>query len=332
MGPTGPTGPTGTMMGPQNFTPGAMGAQGATGPTGATGGTIGVNNGINLGPTGPGPTPGFGRVFAQSVGSNPIVLQFRTLVAGTNIVITQQLTEVDIEVDDNFNWEGYQFSGGIAEVDGSGDTLTFNGAIGMTGPAILYTDVIEDTTTGNGVTIDTTSGVGVSVLGGGVKFENDMQNVTDGPTLRSTFLEFFQFGSFTTTFEFVATPGLAGDPLIMPNPLIEIQFQRIGNMVTLWLPTLVTTPATSPFGSRVIANTTPMPLIIATNTVHLDHITFDNTSGSGIFINTMVRILNQFIVIQGTFTGMTDLSGSASFSLGDMFSNNRPRAYTYYVT
>jgi hypothetical protein len=324
MGLTGPTGPTGTVMGPPNFTPGSMGATGSTGPTGATGGTIGVNNGINLGASG----PGFGGVFAQSVGSNPIVLQFRTLVAGTNIVITQQSTEVDIEVDDNFNWQGYGFTGGNAEVDnGAGNSLRFNAG------ARLLTNVVEDVG-GNGVTIDTTSGAGVLVSDGGVKFENDMQNVTDGPTLRSTFLEFFQFGSFTTRFQFVPTPGLpAGDPLF-GDPLIEISFQRIGNVVTLWLPELVTTPSTFPLmpgGTRVIANTTPMPLIIATATVHLDHITYESTSGA--FINTMVRISNQFIVIQGTQGfGITDLTGSRSFLAGELFSKNKPRAYTYYVT
>jgi hypothetical protein len=161
-----------------------------------------------------------------------------------------------------------------------------------------------------------------------------MQNVTDGPTLRSTFLEFFQFGSFTTRFQFVPTPGLpAGDPLF-GDPLIEISFQRIGNVVTLWLPELVTTPSTFPLmpgGTRVIANTTPMPLIIATATVHLDHITYESTSGA--FINTMVRISNQFIVIQGTQGfGITDLTGSRSFLAGELFSKNKPRAYTYYVT
>jgi hypothetical protein len=327
-GPTGPTGPTSTLAGNNNFTPGFQGAIGLIGPQGSTGGTIGVNNGQNIGPQG----SGFAGVFAQATGTNPLILEFRTIVADENIVITSDSNEISIAVDDNFDWTDTKFSGGgittgsAAEVDNN-SSLTFQSG------ATLFTDQIEDRApANNGVTIDTSAGVGVDILNGGMKFENDMLNITQGPTVRSTFLEFYQFGSLTTDFEFIALPGQPGG-ILFNNP-VNITYERIGNMVTVWIPEIIGTPINSGSGSRIISNVTPLPAVIRTGIVHLSHITYNRSPvGPVDYINTMIRIFDSFIQIQGTNGGTSsDLSGGLSFSAIDFFSKNRPRAYTYYIS
>jgi len=200
-GPQGDDGVTGFQ--------GIQGTQGIQGPTGEPENVDGINVG------------GGSEVFQMKVGGD---LQFRTLVEGTNITLTQNSTTIDIAVSDIFNWDNTVFIGSNGAVVDAGSSLTFSAG------ACLFTNKIDETSFEAGVTIGGETG-GVLVKDGGVKFDNNLDSLaTSGPTdlTRLTTLSYFEFGCFSTTW----TYGAAN------SSTVDVVFQRIGNTVTLFIPDL----------------------------------------------------------------------------------------------
>ena len=129
---------------------------------------------------------------------------------------------------DNFDWGDTTFSGMPGAQVESGSSLEFQDG------AILYVDEIEETTSGTGVTIDSSydgagnpqNDPGVLIRDGGVRFENRISGSNVTP--RDNFLEYYENGSFIV--DWLDQPGGATE-----QPDYEIPFQRIGNTVTLYL-------------------------------------------------------------------------------------------------
>ena len=327
MGPQGETGATNLTPGASNFTPGPPGTQGPS-PQGAQGASIGTSMGLNLGGEG----TGLANIFKE-VGPPNVTFYFRTLIDGKNIVFNVSPNEIDISVDTDFDWGITQFFGGgnasandAAEVDNA-SSLTFQSG------ATLFTDIIEDRDpSDNGTVIDTSAGNGVLFLEGGVEFQNDMFNTTLGPTVRPTFLELFEFGSFTTGFQFAAA---GGDPAKAIPGTVEIAYQRIGNVVTVFIPTITGTPINGPGvgGTSVIESTTSMPEIIRSTFNQIFHITYDSDSGgAGVFAQTMIRFAGPAINIHGPAGSLNNKNAGEGWLDIDYFSNNRPTAYTYQIS
>jgi len=342
-GPTGPAGMTGQIgdtglvgptsvvmgMGPGDIgDQGPLGPQGNPGPTGSSAiGGAGLMLGSNTG-------MGDGEIFAGETGMMPSFLQFRTLQTGPNITVVPSGMEIDIGVNSTFDWGTTTFTGGTPVLGGAADidptfSLTFNNG------ATLFTDSIEETTSDNGVIFDTSGGTGLVVKDGGVELQNDLLNGTDGPVTRPEFMDFFQYGSFDTQWRFFLTE-INSTPIgPTGSDFIPINWQRLGNVVTLFLPEITDVPTQNMTGGSVtISNllTTPIPDIIKTNRVHIDHIVYDAATGpSPAYATSMLRINGNFIEIQAALGGVDDLSASAGFTPTDFFSRNIPKAYTYYI-
>ncbi len=247
-GPTGPPGPLGLMG-----TPGMDGAQGATGPQGPTGaqgdvGPPGISADVQ------GENCGNGcEVFKQRVGDT---FEFRTLEEDTNINLSDTPDEITIAVRDNFNWEDTQFQGGSNANSGGGIVLSGSSLTFQNG-AVLYVDNIEETTASNGVVLDTSSGSGVTIMDGGVEFQNNLvgvQGVTSTTVSRRTFLEYFNFGCFSGSFEFSG---------VVTGPSIDIGYQRIGNMVTVLIPSITSVNLVNAGGSKFLTFDTTVPNEVA---------------------------------------------------------------------
>ncbi len=327
-GPAGPSGPMGApnfeagSPGPDNPTVGELGP---TGAQGATGPIDGVAFGQNCGPQG----PEFADVFKDTIfvmgPQDTTLFRFRTLVEGDNITFTKQTNEIDIMVSEDFDWSATQFQGGAA-TNGDAAEVDNNTSLTFQNGSILYVNRIEDNPADPGITIDTTSGAGVNVLEGGMQFQNDVFNTTLGPTVRPTFLEFFQFGSWTTDWQFNTLPGATP----IAGSTTEIHWQRVGNVVTLFIPEITSTPSShATGGSALVGPVIGPPEIIRTSLAQLFHCSFDSSAaGTGPFVKSMIRFAGSAIEISSN----TDLSGSAGFSSAEFFSSNKPRAYTYQVT
>lgn len=334
-GPDGPVGPDGAT-GPQGFQ-GLRGFQGGSGPVGPTGpqgfqgnigsvgpvGPIGIQGDIGsvggVGPAGPPGPQGFqgteepingdndgsgADVFISKSGSN---LQFRRLNDDENINITQNASDIDIAVQDSFNWGNTVFSGGSSSNSGaatvsSGSSLTFNSG------SVLYTDEIEETTSTAGVTIDTSNDgsgsilnpAGVLVKDGGVRFENriDGSNVTT----RTSFLEFYEFGTFMVDWK--ASPGSG---VSTSNYVIE--FQRIGNIVTIYLDSSLSGSITG-VGSPIV--TTGFPTRLLPNTDQ-DYIFIYEDSGRTVGILTITSSSTNTIEVYKNLD-KDNFTGSDSFT------------------
>lgn len=343
LGPIGDTGPIGPAGPPSEIT-GPMGPQGAVGMTGAQGSTgpegpgVSGGGGVMLGGNTGG---GTGLVFAGETGTIPTFLTFRTINGADNITVTPSGDQIDIGVSSTFDWGSTTFQGGIQTLSGAAD-VNASSSLTFQDGATLITNSIEETTPTVGVTVDTTDGgAGVLIQDGGTEFQNDLLGGTEGPVVRPEFLDFYQYGSFETGWQFFLGGGSSTIPPMLeggPN-ITTIRWQRLGNVATIFIPEIIDTPTPNgTVGSVTISNITPLPDVIKTNRVHFDHITYNEATGPPeTYINTMLRISGNFIEIQSNpaLGAGDDLSASQSFNqMGpnvQYFSKNIPRAYTYYI-
>jgi hypothetical protein len=236
-GPQGPTGIRGAT-GPMGFQ-GPQGIPGVTGPTGSQGppGDIELVDGVNIG-------AGIG-IYA---GKSGVDLLFKSLLAGENIEIVDNVPPVDItiSVKNDFDWGDTKFSGLPGAQVLSPSSLTF-----LPG-SILKTDLIQETTATVGVTIDTSDTTGVLIQDGGIEFANIIGPT--GATARPTFLEFFEFGNLTTDWTL--------DAGATTFDTTTLRFQRVGNVVTLLISAFAG-PVVAPGGNPVettVATALPMRL------------------------------------------------------------------------
>lgn len=331
LGPLGLQGLTGDQFGQVGVT-GAQGIDGLQGFQGDTGVQEGQLFGLNLG-------VGEGQILFDVDGNNPIQVELRTLKDGENIQVSELISTICLGVRDEFDWSNTSFTGMTGAVVLDQSSLTFNDG------SILFTNEIEETTDDNGVVIDTSSGVldpGVTVKDGGMEFENNMELGVRGIVPRPLYLELYVHGSFETEWRF-ATVG-------MTSPSIGstlIPYQRIGNLVTIYIPEITNTPETSPSGSSLISSVTPMPLIITSLAEQRFHITFDRSitaPANPDYVSTMLTISGVIILIGSHENEISpDLSGAAGFendtlpgftggATGEYFSHNWPRCYSYYIS
>lgn len=310
-GMTGPQGPTG-IQGPT----GATGVQGPTGLQGPTGDTEPVE-GANLG--------GGAEVFESKVGST---MRFRSIAAGENIDVSQSTEEITLAVSDSFDWTNTEFTGssgihgeaGAAAVVSSGSSLTFE--VG----SILFTNLIEETTNGTGITFDTSNGNGgVNIKDGGIKFENNQVNfggtgVTSLDAERFTYLEFFKYDCFSMSFTFSGAGTTTSS--------VDIGYQRIGNMVTVVIPSLgaIANSGGGATAEKLVSSSMiPLELHPEENITFL--ITISVLGGGGAFSDGLL-----------TFTqdGMMEIGQNlddSDFMVGEGLTStgNHPRSYTYLI-
>lgn len=284
IGPTGPQGPQGVQ--------GVQGIQGSMGETGSVDGLDGMNVGDGIG------------VFKEKNGD---IFEFKTLIEGKNVnLYLPNYQEISINVDDSFDWSNTIFYGLPGAIVSAPSSLTF-----ATG-AILYTNNIEETTPGAGVLIDKGStGSGVLIQDGGIQFENS--GSMGGPTLRSTFLEHYSFGSSMMSFSEI------GNPIF---DTINFQYQRIGNSITLFFP-MFNIPYVIVAGGVKIQSTTSLPNEIRpTNDQNFTYI-YDNTLN---FILT-----NIVIDTTGVITISRDLTDD-NFIVTETFDGTKKStSYTYLL-
>jgi len=335
-GPTGsigPTGPTGSI-GPTGPTgPMTIGSTGATGPTGQ----IGIPGAI--GPTGStGPTGGSAGITGANLGGgtgqilisvNSGVISFRTLDNGPNILVTQDSplpNTVTVGVNPNFTWGVTTFSGGStgaggAAVVAAGSGLTFNAGAG------LYTNDIEETTSGMGVTIAKTEisfphDIGVNVLDGGIKLDNILsgpvgtQGITSNPQAASppTYLQYYQYNVFLDTFEFKLSGGA--------SPMINIGWERIGNTVTVIIPNIGSVTNNGLTQQLTLTNNMPDAIWPTQEVTFL----FTYEAGSG-FTDGIIEFDSD-----GTINIYSAIDGTSGFPNDVTISNTLSRAFTYIIT
>lgn len=223
---------------------------------------------------------------------------FKSLTNGDNIIITPSINDIIISVDTNFDWGNTEFSGSANVLSSS--SLTFNAG------AILKTNNIEETTIGNGITLDTSNGIGVNIKDGGIKFENNVN--INNITPRQNYLEYFEYGSFDI--EWSINNNLSS------FDTTTIKYQRIGNSITIFIPkfgNIVSGFGLSPVQTNTSIQTNLIPNEIQSfNYVYLDgimavqtRITIDNTGIIKIYLNYDTDNFGITDTFDGTTMGFT---------------------------
>lgn len=189
---------------------GPMGPSGPSGPTGPEAEILGENLG------------GGEEIFAGMSGNT---VQLRTIAEGENIEAQTVGNTIEIAVSNNFDWSDTIFSGVPGAQVQSTSSLTFNNG------AILFTNIIEETTANNGVVIDTSNGGtaadAVTIKDGGAKFSNKVN--AQNQTVNPLFLEYFNFG--TVNVDWYRSP-----PSLLLLETTTVAYQRMGNIITLYIP------------------------------------------------------------------------------------------------
>jgi hypothetical protein len=350
-GATGQMGIPAAALGPQGAqgtpaTQGPVGVKGSTGPAGSalsTGpqgsqGSQGVQN--IIGPRGPQGTQGSQATVTGINGAQGVQIfknvttgnnfNFRTIIAGQNILVTELGNTINVAVDTSFDWSNTIFSGGITGADDAA-IVTGTSSLTFATGAILNTDDIEETFPGHGVTIE-----GVNFNDGGVEFGNILSMGTFGLTPNPLYLEYYEYGQITTGgFTQWVYNNPSGNKRVGKN---IVSYERIGNRVTLYIPTIDLTqgaspsgntgnPSTPSAGNSLIFMQPDLPASLSSPFTQLLHVTYNDASIGTNYVNSMLNISGISVFIS------QDLSGAGGFTSGsNFFSENLPRAYSYYVS
>lgn len=204
---------------------------------------------------------GLGESFFRDVTSTSTLrtLNFRSLRAGENIIVTSNANENFITLKNQFMWDNTVFSGSPGAQVTSPSTLTFQPT------STLYVSQIEETTSDAGITIRGNTTLGptgeVNFKDGGVQFGNHIPTIR-GPTQRPNYLSFYQSGEFTTDWMRAGTAN-GQDTL---GTSTQIYWNRIGNLCSIFIPTLSTTVLGTIGASDEIFTTTSLPAEIRPST------------------------------------------------------------------
>ena len=151
--------------------------------------------------------------------------------------------------------------------------------------------------------------------------ENEMTMGTFGTIPRSLYLELYLYDTFNT--DWVYTIGPLASRFVGNT---DVTYERIGNKVTLFIPTITVTPKAPTGGNSLIFMVTTLPGEIASPFVQLQYITYDNSNPAvGTYVNSMVNISGISVFISKSISGADGFDAAGP----DYFSNNYPRAYTY---
>lgn len=310
--PTGPQGPRGKqgatslvkgVTGPQGFQ-GVQGAEGTDGSQGVEAPTGQYLTAFNLG------TGAF--LFATRTGAtgSPI-LEFKSLIGQSNININDTIDTLEINVDKLFNWSNTTFSG----------TATAESSLTFDNGSILNTNTIQETIANDGVIIND-----IIFNNGGI---GGLNNSIISDTL---FLQTYENNIHVTNLQF-ASPF---SKIVQAN--YEIPYERIGNTVSLYFPTIttgVTGPA--PVDNPTITNNIQLPLQLRNNVQQdylIQYIDPNKTALPSYPPNGKTGSLNRLglLSIKNGYIQIYQSLENIGFSNKDTFSYNQPLTIIYTLT